>query len=107
MFMLPWCSSMHLVKDWVAPAQLLPQVLLFSVEEGAAGATAWGLASATEEEPPPEKRPPMAWPMEEPIATPLQYAKESTVLAREMKTSFIFRESPELRGEKEGRTQQC
>ncbi len=62
--MLPPFSSMHLVNCWVAPAQLLPQLLFCCW----AGAAAWtGSAGALE----PPKRPPIAWPMEDPIATPL------------------------------------
>jgi len=66
--MLPLLSSMHLVKDWVAPEQLLPQVLLFVVSDEVDWTGAAGAASALE---PPLKKPPMAWPMEEPMATPL------------------------------------
>ena len=61
---------MHWVKLLVASAQLLPQL-----EFWAAAAWAWtGAAAACSgaaEEPPPENMPPMAWPMEEPMATPL------------------------------------
>ena len=65
MDMLPPFSSMHFVNCCVAPAQLLPQLLFCWV----GAAAAWtGSAGALE---PPEKRPPMAWPMEDPIATPL------------------------------------
>lgn len=62
--MLPLLSSMHFVKFWAAPAQLL-----YDCSWGAA-AWAWTGAGAGSEEPP-EKRPPMAWPTEEPMATPL------------------------------------
>lgn len=69
MFMFPLLSSMHFVKFCVAPAQLLPQLLLlvFSC------AAATGAASAGALDPP--KMPPTAllsvWPTAEPTATPL------------------------------------
>lgn len=59
---------MHWVKLLVASEQLLPHD-----EFWAAAAWAWtgAAASGAAEEPPPENMPPMAWPMEEPMATPL------------------------------------
>lgn len=68
--MLPPCSSMHVVNDLVASAQLLPQELFCVWAAGAAAAALCWTGSAGAEEPPP-KKPPMAWPMEEPTATPL------------------------------------
>lgn len=67
MLMLPWCSSMQLVKLLVAEEQLAPQLSFWDCWEAA-----WGEASAGASalELPPNK-PPMAWPTEEPMATPL------------------------------------
>lgn len=70
--MLPPLSSMHLVNCCVAPAQLLPQAgllweallawrLLFCASPGRGSLLL----------PPPLKRPVTAWPIVEPIATPL------------------------------------
>jgi hypothetical protein len=60
---------MHWVKFWVAAWQLLlPHDCCWVDWDWTAAA--WGEASAGAEEPPP-KKPPMAWPMEEPTATPL------------------------------------
>ncbi|KAL4786475.1 hypothetical protein BJX76DRAFT_321489 [Aspergillus varians] len=75
--MLPWLSSMHLRKFWTSCSQAgLPQELSvallwykpLSMDWAGAGAACWASAGALE---PPEKKPPMAWPMEEPTATPL------------------------------------
>lgn len=55
------------MKVWAAPAQLLFCAHEFSA--GAAAWTCWGAGAGSEE--PPPKKPPMAWPMEEPTATPL------------------------------------
>ena len=60
---------MHCVKDCVAAWQLLPQLELLLACWAATGAWAAGRGSAGVE--PPEKKPPIAWPMEDPIATPL------------------------------------
>jgi len=60
---------MHFVNCWVAPAQLLPHCCVVWDSPEATGELFWGAASAGAEEPPPNM-PPMAWPMEEPIATP-------------------------------------
>lgn len=69
--MLPFCSSMHFVNCWVAPAQLLPHwEVVWDSAPAATGEADWAWAGASEE--PPEKRPPMAWPTEEPMATPLK-----------------------------------
>lgn len=59
---------MHLVNCSVAPAQLLPQLLLFW-----AGAAACVGAAASLLLPPHRllRPPPTTWPIEEPIATPL------------------------------------
>lgn len=65
--MLPPCSSMHLVKFCVAAWQLLPHSCCCCW--ACAWTGCWGAGSA--EEPPP-KKPPMAWPTEEPMATPLE-----------------------------------
>jgi len=67
--MLPLCSSMHLVNCSVAPAQLLPQLVLFC----AAGAGAAAAASGALLEPPQRLLMPLptTWPIEEPMATPL------------------------------------
>jgi len=67
--MLPLCSSMHLVNCSVAPAQLLPQLLLF----WAACACVACAGSAALLEPPQRLLMPLptTWPIEEPIATPL------------------------------------
>lgn len=68
--MFPLLSSMHLVKDWVAWAQLLPQVLLLAALSALCAAT--GASGADE----PPKSPPTAllrvWPTAEPTATPLE-----------------------------------
>ncbi len=67
--MFPLWSSMHLVNCSVAPAQLLPQLLLFW-----AGAAAWVGAAGASLLLPPHRLlmpPPTTWPIEEPIATPL------------------------------------
>lgn len=63
---------MHWVKFCVAPWQLFcPCQLLAACWSCATGeALAWGAGAASEE--PPPKKPPMALPTEEPIATPLQ-----------------------------------
>lgn len=63
--MLPPCSSMHLVNCWAAPAQFQPW--LWAV------LACWVLlyCSAGASEELPVKSEPTAWPMEEPIATPL------------------------------------
>lgn len=69
--MLPPLSSMHLVNCCVAPAQLLPQAgLLWEA------LLAWRLEFCASPGRgslllPPLKRPVTAWPMVEPIATPL------------------------------------
>lgn len=72
--MLPPCSSMHFVKDWVAPAQLLPQLLLVDAPPFCAATGEACAASAAADEPPP-KSPPTAllseWPIADPTATPL------------------------------------
>lgn len=63
--MLPPLSSMHLVNCCVAAWQLLPHCCCCWV--------AWactGCGAGSDE--PPEKRPPMAWPTDEPMATPLR-----------------------------------
>jgi hypothetical protein len=64
---------MHLVNCSVAPAQLLPQVLLLEVW---GAACAWVDCAGSLLLPPPKMllMPlPTTWPMEEPIATPLFY----------------------------------
>lgn len=66
MDMLPWCSSMQLVKLLVAREQLGPHWSFWDC--CVAWGEAWAGASA---EPPPLNMPPIAWPMEEPTATPL------------------------------------
>lgn len=73
--MLPPCSSMHLVNCWVAPAQLLPQAWLLAF----CPLFAWTLLLAASAGRGsllllPPKRPETAWPMVEPIATPLLFA---------------------------------
>ena len=66
MFMLPLFSFMHFRKSAVAPAQLGSHLSLWDCW------AAWGEASAGGAAlEPPLNRPPMAWPTEEPMATPL------------------------------------
>ena len=68
--MLPLCSSMHLVNCSVAPAQLLPQLVVWAAW-ACAGAAAGSGALLLE---PPQRllMPlPTTWPIEEPMATPL------------------------------------
>ena len=73
MFMFPPCSSMHLVKFCVAPAQLLPQplVLLLALLSWPATGVCAAVSAALD----PPKMPPTAllsvWPTAEPTATPL------------------------------------
>lgn len=68
---------MHLVNCSVAPAQLLPQLLLV----WAACACVAGAGSAALLEPPHRLLMPLptTWPIEEPIATPLCYAPKTDV----------------------------
>lgn len=79
--MLPPCSSMHLVNCCVAPWQLLPQLWLAMGAVWPAACTCCSAGAAGAE--PPPKKPPMAWPMELPTATPLSFGvHESVVQAR-------------------------
>lgn len=69
---LPWFSSMHLRKLLTsvphAPVDCICVALWCCWEKS----VAWGDAAAgSDEEPPPLKKPPTAWPIEEPTATPL------------------------------------
>lgn len=64
--MLPLWSSMHLVNCDAAGAQLSCICCVCCVFTAEACCSA-GAASLL----PPEKKPPMAWPTEEPMATPL------------------------------------
>lgn len=63
--MFPWCSSMQFVKLLVAREQLGPHWSFWGC------CAACGEAWAGSEEPPPPNMPPIAWPMDEPTATPL------------------------------------
>lgn len=69
--MLPLCSSMQRVNCWVASWQLLPQLLFCCWLCAATGICCCCCCSTGAEEEPPLKKPPMAWPIEEPTATPL------------------------------------
>lgn len=77
--MFPWCSSMQFVKLLVAREQLGPHWSFWGC------CAACGEAWAGSEEPPPPNMPPIAWPMEEPTATPLYMMSVSY--------GFFFRES--------------
>lgn len=73
--MLPLCSSMHLVNCSVAPAQLLPQLLLLCA------ACAWVACAgsgALLDEPPNRLLMPLptTCPIEEPMATPLKTSQK-------------------------------
>ncbi|RAK76690.1 uncharacterized protein BO72DRAFT_126404 [Aspergillus fijiensis CBS 313.89] len=84
MDMLPWFSSMQRRKFCTSVAQAgfsqellvaLPAQRALSMAWGAAGGAAASAASAGALEPPPLKNPPMAWPMEDPTATPLFFGR--------------------------------
>lgn len=76
MVRLPWLSSMHLRKfrTSVSQAEFSQELLLWyrlwSIGWAWGAGACWVSAGALLE--PPVKRLPMAWPMEEPTATPLQ-----------------------------------
>lgn len=70
MVKLPWLSSMHL-RNWLtsfahAPVDSICVVFWCCC----AKSVFWGAASAGADEPP-LKKPPTAWPIEDPTATPL------------------------------------
>jgi hypothetical protein len=68
--MFPWFSSKHLVKFLASISQFLGAFHSFA---GAAWAATGAAASGrgADAELPPPKKPPIAWPIEEPTATPL------------------------------------
>ncbi|KAF1913485.1 hypothetical protein BDU57DRAFT_531419 [Ampelomyces quisqualis] len=79
---LPWFSSMHLRKLLTSVPHAPDCCICAVLWCCCAKSEDWGEASAGADEEPPLKRPPMAWPMEDPTATPLWSCQCVFILSR-------------------------
>lgn len=89
MDMFPWCSSMQFVKLLVAREQLGPHWSFWGC--CVACGEAWAGASA---EPPPPNMPPIAWPIEEPTATPLYVLFSLATGSSILEVTYVFEPCP-------------